>query len=153
MHVKHVIAGAAAMLVAVGLFAIAEHPDATAAEPAPSQEATVGAPQTAPTSVVLGSYQCLRSEVGKVDAFMAEVQGPLMDVLVREGLWSDWSYLTHRYGDEWNRVILYEAPDLETHIRASAELTRRLGEAHPGTNPFVQYCDGHKDNLYSRTLP
>jgi len=110
------------------------------------------APAT-PTSVVLGSYQCIRSEVAKVDAFMAEVQAPLMDALVREGLWLRWSWLTHRYGDEWNRVIVYEAPDLETHIRASAELTRRLAEAHPGPNPFVQYCDAHKDNLYTRTLP
>ncbi|MHB1192940.1 MAG: hypothetical protein ACYC6F_07810 [Longimicrobiales bacterium] len=116
-----------------------------------------GAPATgaraAPTSVVLGYYQCIRSEVGKVDAFMADVQAPLMDALVREGLWLRWSWLTHRYGDEWNRVIVYEAPDLETHLRASAELTRRLAEAHPGPNPFGQFCDGHKDNLYTRTLP
>ncbi|HSW31375.1 MAG TPA: hypothetical protein VLH75_17945 [Longimicrobiales bacterium] len=116
-----------------------------------------GAPATgaraAPTSVVLGYYQCIRSEVGKVDAFMAEVQAPLMDALVREGLWLRWSWLTHRYGDEWNRVIVYEAPDLQTHLRASAELTRRLAEAHPGPNPFVQFCDAHKDNLYTRTLP
>jgi hypothetical protein len=116
--------------------------------------ASAGSPaRRAPTSVVLGSYQCIRSEVGKVDAFMADVQAPLMDALVREGLWLDWSYLTHRYGDEWNRVIVYEAPDLETHMRASAELTRRLAEAHPGPNPFVQFCDAHKDNLYTRTLP
>jgi hypothetical protein len=116
-----------------------------------------GAPATnataSPTSVVLGYYQCTRSEAAKVDAFMAEVQAPLMDALVREGLWLRWSYLTHRYGDEWYRVVVYEAPDLETHLRASAELTRRLAEAHPGLNPFVQYCDGHKDNLYARTLP
>lgn len=102
---------------------------------------------------MLGSYQCLRSEVARVDAFMAEVQGPLMDDLVREGLWTDWRYLGHRYGDEWNRVLLYEAPDLETHLRASAELTRRLAERHPGPNPFVQYCDAHKDNLHTQLLP
>jgi hypothetical protein len=84
---------------------------------------------------------------------MAEVQAPLMDDLVREGLWLRWSWLTHRYGDEWNRVIVYEAPDLETHLRASTEFTRRLAEVHPGPNPFVQFCDGHKDNLYTRTLP
>lgn len=107
----------------------------------------------APSSVVLGSYQCDRSEVAAVDAFMTEVQAPLMDALVAEGLWLDWAYLTHRYGDEWNRVIVYEAPNLETHLRASEELTRRLAEAHPGPNPFVQHCDGHKDNLYTRTLP
>ena len=107
----------------------------------------------APASVVLGYYQCTRSKTATVDAFMAEVQAPLMDALVREGLWLRWSWLTHRYGDEWNRVIVYEAPDLETHLRASAELTRRLAEAHPGPNPFVQFCDAHKDNLYTRTLP
>jgi hypothetical protein len=103
--------------------------------------------------VVLGYYQCTRADVAKVDAFMAEVQAPLMDAVVREGLWLRWSYLTHRYGDEWNRVIVYEAPDLETHLRASAELTRRLADVHPGPNPFVQFCDAHKDNLYTRTLP
>jgi hypothetical protein len=112
-----------------------------------------GPDRTAPTSVVLGYYQCDRSEVGKVDAFMAEVQAPLMDEVVRQGLWIRWSYLTHRYGDEWNRVIVYEAPDLETHLRASAEFTRRLAQAHSGPNPFVQFCDAHKDNLYTRTLP
>lgn len=109
--------------------------------------------RAAPTSVVLGYYQCDRSEVGAVDAFMAQVQAPLMDEVVRQGLWIRWSYLTHRYGDEWNRVIVYEAPDLETHLRASTELTRRLAEVHPGPNPFVLHCDGHKDNLYTRTLP
>lgn len=113
----------------------------------------VGPDRTAPTSVVLGYYQCDRSEVAKVDAFMADVQAPLMDEVVRQGLWIRWSWLTHRYGDEWNRVIVYEAPDLETHLRASAELTRRLSEAHPGPNPFVTFCNSHKDNLYTRTLP
>ena len=40
-----------------------------------------------------------------------------------------------------------------TAAPTSAELTRRLAEAHPGPNPFVQYCDAHKDNLYTRRLP
>ncbi|NJD20376.1 MAG: hypothetical protein FIA95_13990 [Gemmatimonadetes bacterium] len=114
---------------------------------------SASAAPAAPTSVVLGYYQCARSEVAKVAAFMAEVQAPLMDEVVRQGLWVRWNWLTHRYGDEWNRVIVYEAPDLETHLRASTELTRRLSEAHPGPNPFVLYCDAHKDNLYTRTLP
>ncbi len=137
------------LLGAIGLMAAAGFAWGAVPDGPADEEARLAAP----TSVVLGYYQCTRSEVGKVDAFMADVQAPLMDEVVRQGLWLRWSYLTHRYGDEWNRVIVYEAPDLETHLRASAELTRRLTEVHPGPNPFVQFCDGHKDNLYTRTLP
>jgi hypothetical protein len=135
----------AAMAGACALLVSAADPS-TAAEREPNS-------QLPPTTVVLGSFQCAGTGVAEVDAFVAEVHGPLADEIVAEGLWLDWAYLTHRYGDEFNRVVMYRAPDLETHLRASAEFSRRLALRYGGDTPFTRHCPVHKDNIYTQALP
>lgn len=110
-------------------------------------------PQAAPTTVVLGSFQCSRGDLEAVDTFVEEVHGPIADELVAEGLWIEWGYLTHQYGDDYNRVMMYRARDLETHLRASAAFSERLSTRAPGVSPMSRFCPGHRDNIYTQTLP
>jgi len=109
--------------------------------------------QATTATVVLGAYQCDGDGLEQVDGYVERVHGPLADELVAEGLWLEWAYLTHRYGDDFNRVFLYRAADLETHLAASAEFSRRLAERSNGSSPLAEHCPRHKDNIYTRTLP
>lgn len=109
--------------------------------------------QVTTSTVVLGSYQCDADGLEAVDGYVERVHGPLADELVAEGMWLEWAYLTHRYGDDFNRVLLYRAADLESHLAASAEFTRRLAERSTGSSPMAEHCPRHKDNIYTRTLP
>ena len=110
-------------------------------------------PARVTANVALGFYRCVGSGLADVDTYVRDVHGPAADELVAEGLWVEWSYLTHRYGDEFNRVFMYEAVDLESHIVASAEFTRRVAERFEGTSPITAHCPEHRDNIYTRTLP
>jgi hypothetical protein len=110
-------------------------------------------PVRATANVALGFYRCAGSGLADVDAFVRDVHGPVANELVDEGLWLEWSYLTHRYGDEFNRVFVYEAADLESHLVASAEFTRRMAERFEGMSPITENCPEHRDNIYTRTLP
>lgn len=108
------------------------------------------AAQQAPSEgVLIVSYQkCER--VDEMNEWFRANAAPIFNDLVDEGRLVGWGILNHAWGDEWNNVAYYVAPDLSTFHAAYGEAFRRIGETDPDMMArFESHCTEHKDNIYS----
>lgn len=115
-----------------------------------AQASTAAAQTPSPNPVVVVSLNmCAFDRLDSLAAVFRSRSQPLWSEQVTAGKIINFGVLRHAWGDEWNWVTYFTAPDLQTFLTARDEVLRKARERF-GTTPVTQgFCTAHKDNIYN----
>ena len=102
-----------------------------------------------PGTLVVSQWKCDWDRLGQIAATTDSVLRPIWQDLVDQGRLQSAGSFMHEWGDEWNVGFYYVAPDKQTFFAAWEEYFRRLQEEHPDLPSLTEYCDEHRDNIYT----
>jgi hypothetical protein len=100
----------------------------------------------APT-MVMSQFQCDWSRMSDVTAEL-ELQVPIWEAMVAEGMIGSAGSFFHFWADEWNVTLYTIGESMEAVVAANEEANSRFAEAHPDANAFDEACPTHRDAFY-----
>ena len=94
--------------------------------------------------------KCALDKQEQIRQVMDSLWLPIAQELVNEGKLTGAGSAYHAWGDEWNVVIWYTAPNITTFLAGFNELYRRMNQRHPDAAArFGSWCTEHKDSFYA----
>ncbi len=100
-----------------------------------------------PATLVLSYFQCDWNRLSDIGPEL-ELNVPIWEELIAEGMLLDAGSYVHQWADEWNVGIYRIAESMEAAVAANAEANSRFAERHPDANAFGEACPVHRDNFY-----
>lgn len=100
-----------------------------------------------PPTLILSHFQCDWNRLGDVISEL-ELNVPIWEELVGEGVIQDAGSYVHQWADEWNVGIYIVAESMDAAVAGNDESNSRFAERHPDANAFAEACPQHRDNFY-----
>ncbi len=102
-----------------------------------------------PPTLRLSFYRCDFSNLDAVMEQIDELEIPVWEELVAEGMIQDHGYFIHSWASEWNVGIYTIGADIPAILAAVEESNRRFDERHPDAESlFAEACPSHRDGFY-----
>ena len=106
--------------------------------------------QDGPLAYTYATYSyCKLSGLSEADEHMKEVEAPVYDQLVEEGVISSWGYLAHHTGGQWRRLFYFQHETLEGVLDGLDTMQERMDalpeEEEEGEDP----CQSHDDYIWT----
>jgi hypothetical protein len=114
---------------------------------ASSQSATdVGRVRSA---VGMSTYYVCGSGESEADAIMKSAIAPILNRHVKEGKIASWSWLEHRMGGKYRRVLVTDSSDHKSAMRLWGTLVGAIQKEQPDLFArFGEICDSHSDYIW-----
>lgn len=100
-----------------------------------------------PPTMVMSQFQCDWSRMGEVLDEL-ELQVPIWEEMVDEGMIGNAGSFTHFWADEWNLTLYTIGESMEAVVAANDEANRRFSEQYPDADVFGEACPTHRDGFY-----
>ncbi len=100
-----------------------------------------------PPTLILSHFQCDWSRLGDVTSEL-ELNIPIWEELIEEGMIQDAGSYVHQWADEWNVGTYIIAESMDAAVAGNDESNSRFTERHPDANAFNEACPRHRDNFY-----
>jgi hypothetical protein len=105
----------------------------------------------AQSALVVSQNKCALDKQTQIRQMTDSVFIPIAQELVNEGKLHAVGSAYHAWGDEWNVVIWYTAPNVTTFLTSFNELISRLNQRHPTfLTQILASCSEHKDSFYTQ---
>lgn len=99
--------------------------------------------------LVVSQNKCANDKVPQIQRTNDSLFTPIVQELVNEGKLLGAGTAYHAWGDEWNVVVWYTAPNHQSFFDAFDEMFRRMQQRHPTViTQQMAWCTDHKDNMY-----
>ena len=99
---------------------------------------------------VFSQNKCHFDKLSVILKMWKEELAPLLNAQVDAGKLSGWGILTHRWGDEWNFNVYYNAKNISEFESAFNEVIKKWEEKFPeGMKRVSEACFEHKDSYYN----
>lgn len=101
-------------------------------------------------TLVVSSNKCATDKQAQIRQVTDSLWLPVAQELVTEGKLMGAGSAYHLWGDEWNVIVWYTAPNVTEFLAGFSELFRRVSQRHPGlVSQFQSWCTEHRDNIYT----
>ncbi len=103
-----------------------------------------------PPTLRLSFYECDMNQLGPTGQQIENLEIPIWDELVDEGMVQSYGYFFHSWASEWNVGIYTIAADIPAILSATEEFGNRMQERHPDADGGLnQVCPHHRDGFYT----
>ena len=94
--------------------------------------------------------QCDMSREERADELVREVFGPIYDRHVGEGELTGWNWLEHNVGGKWRRILIMDAADHKTLMKARAAIIEEFGDrkVERAFEEMNRICHTHQDYMW-----
>jgi len=109
---------------------------------------SISAGAAAQGTLIYSQNKCAIDKQDQIHRIVDSVWVPVLQELVNEGKLMSGGSAYHNWGDEWNVVLWYVAPNIPTFLSAANELVGRVNQRHPTVlAQFTSWCTEHKDSF------
>jgi hypothetical protein len=103
-----------------------------------------------PTSYSYATYYyCDVTGQERADEIVKEIEAPVYDQAVKDGLITGWGWLAHHTGGKWRRIQYYAAPSLDALLDAQEAIAKSLDGNEAAQTELGKICNAHDDYIWA----
>jgi hypothetical protein len=104
------------------------------------------------SAVGMSTYYVCGNGESEADAIMKSAIAPILNRHVKEGKIASWSWLEHRMGGKYRRVLVTDSNDHKSAMKLWSTLVGAIRKEQPELFArFGEICDSHSDYIWDMT--